>query len=256
MDNTIIISISTFVGIIAVLVSLRKINATLEIKATDIIVAILPIIIFLLVSGKIQKFEFGELKIEAAFVEASKSDITEQVNKIESLLPSESVRTETKGGVGQIPRLIKKETEAIRFQMGYGRYWGPAIEQYFVRLTRYPFLKYIIIEEKDGRFFCMADAREMTSLLVSDDPPYTFKDFADWINRSEYEPLKQLPGYIASKDSVSKKTDKSETLQRMEALNTDNLPVLNDKNQFAGIVNRARVTASLIIDVTKQLSEK
>lgn len=160
------ISAGAFLAILAVLVLFRAKNSKYEVRPTDIVVAVLPIVLFLLVTGKIQKFEFGEFKIESAFVKASTSSIASQVTPLRGL-PSEPVRIDPKLGVAEIPHLIERKTEGLLFRLGHGGYWGPAIEEYLVSLVKYPFLRYVIMEDKDGAFFAMANARELTALLMS-----------------------------------------------------------------------------------------
>jgi CBS-domain-containing membrane protein len=41
----------------------------------------------------------------------------------------------------------------------------------------------------------------------------------------------------------------------MESMNVDTLPVVNKDKRFVGIVNRSRLTASLIIDVANELKK-
>ncbi|KKO18895.1 MAG: CBS domain-containing protein [Candidatus Brocadia sp.] len=60
---------------------------------------------------------------------------------------------------------------------------------------------------------------------------------------------------MSSESAVDETTDKSQALQLMEFLNVDNLPAISKDKRFAGIVNRSRLTASLIIDVAKQLKK-
>lgn len=251
---TFAISVSTFIVLLALLVLLRARNSKFEIKPTDIVVAVLPVIIFLLVTGKIQKFEVSEggVKIETAFVKASTSAIASQVAPLAGL-PSEPVRMDPKGSVGEIPRLLEKKTEGLLFRLGYGGYYGPAIQEYFVSLSKQPFLRYIVIENQDGTFFAMAGARDLTELLLSPNPPYRAIDFAQWLNDSNKLLLKRLPGFISVENAVNETTDKSQALQLMESLNVDTLPVINKDKRFVGIVSRSRLTASLIIDVAKEL---
>ena len=142
---SIMISIGTFIAILGILVLLRAKNSKYEVRPTDIVVAVLPIVIFLLVTGKIQKFEFGEFKIESAFVKASTSSITSQVTPLRGL-PSEPLRIDPKLGVDEIPHLIERKTEGLLFRLGHGGYWGTAIEEYLVSLVKFPFLRYIIME--------------------------------------------------------------------------------------------------------------
>ncbi|MEW5767036.1 MAG: CBS domain-containing protein [bacterium] len=256
MDTTVGLSIGSFVLILAVLVLLRARNSRFEVKPADIVVAVLPIVVFLLVTGKLQKFEIGEsgVKIETAFVKAHASAIVSQVTPLTGL-PSEPIRLDPKRGVEDIPQLIARKTEGLLFRLGHGGYWGPAIEEYFRMLARQPFLKYLVIENPDGTFFALADARELTGLFQAERPPYTAREFAEWLNATNRDALARLPGFIASQYAVTKETDKGQALRRMEALNVDTLPVVDDKRRFAGIVNRSRLTASLLIDVSENLEK-
>lgn len=254
MDITVVISVGSFVLIVAVLVLLRARNSRFEVRPADIVVAVLPIVVFLLVTGKLQKFEIGEsgVKIETAFVKASASAIVSQVTPLIGL-PAEPIRLDMKRGVEEIPQLIAGKTEGLLFRLGHGVYWGPAIEEYFRLLSRQPFFKYLIIENSNRTFFAMADARDLTGLFLVDRPPYTARDFAEWLNTANKEALARLPGFITSQHAVTKEADKGQTLRKMEALNVDTLPVVDNKGYFAGIVNRSRLTASLLIDIAENL---
>jgi len=215
MNMTVLISVASFVVILGIVVSLRAKNSRFEVKNADIVVAILPIVVFLLVTGKLQKFEISEsgIKIETAFVEAQASAIASQVTPLTGL-PSEPIRLDPKRSVEEIPKLIANKTEGLLFRLGHGGYWGPAIGEYFAMLTRQPFLKYLIIEDEDGSFFAMADARELTGLFQTEHPPYTAKDFARWLNESDKKALSRLPSFIGVRDAVTKETGKDEVLRK------------------------------------------
>jgi len=252
MDTTIVLSVGSFLLIVVLLVLLRARNSRFEVKPADIVVGVLPVIVFMLVTGKLQKFEFGEggFKLETAFVEASTSVIASQV-----ALLTEPIQMDPKRGVGEIPELLARHTEALLFRLGHGGYWGEAIEEYFRQLSRQPFLKYVIIENPDGSFFAMADSRQLSELLLAENPPYRASDLAAWLNESNRDALAQLPGFIAADQAVTKVADKGQTLQKMETYNLDMLPVLDDQQRFAGIVDRSRLVASLLIDVTANLQK-
>jgi hypothetical protein len=256
MTLTLLLSIGTFVAILALLLVLRARDSKLEIRATDIVVATLPVLIFLLVSGKIQKLEFGEggVKIETAFVKASTTEINSQVTAITGL-PMETTRVDIKESVFAIPQLVEKKTEGLSFRLGYGGYYGPAIHEYLARLTAQPYLKYIIIENGDGTFFGMADARQLFAMLSNPYGQVKADEFARWLINSNRASFTKLPGFIAAGHAVKPSADKSQTLQLMEQLNVDILPVINDQGQYLGIVNRARLVASLILDVAKDLKK-
>lgn len=258
MDTTtILVSVFSFAAILGTLVFLRAYNSKIDIRATDIVVAILPVLIVLLVTGKIQKFEVSEggVKIETAFMKASESTIQHQVTPLAGL-PTEPVRIDPKAGVGEIPQLIARKTEGLVFRLGQGNYYGPAMEEYFHQLARQPFLKYIVIENADGTFFAMADAREINAMLLSPNPPFRATSIAHWLNESDKTALRKLPGFIGADDAMLAVADKRAALQKMEQLNIDTLPVMTPDHRYAGIVTRSRLVASLIIDVSNELLAK
>jgi len=247
-----ILALVVFIFIIVIMIILRlKLGSKFEIKNSDILIALIPVALWLILTGKIQKLEFGEFKIEAAFVEASKTAVAKQITPIK--LPVDIVRIDPKAGIEEIPRLIRNKTEALFFQLGYGGYYGPAIEEYLKRLSEYPFFKYIIISYKDGKFFGMVDARGLNSVFLARGADYNSNEFASWINRSDTASLSRLPGFISSKEAIKKDTDKQTALERMENLNIDTLPVVDEQEKFVGVVDRSRLTASLIIDITNKV---
>lgn len=257
MDIMIPLSVGSFVLILALLVLIRAKNSRFEVKPADIVVAVVPVIVFLLVTGKLQKFEIGEggVKIETAFVKASTSAIASQITPLTGL-PAEPIEINEKRGVGEIPRLIQHKTEGLLFRLGHGGYYGQAIQAYLVQLTKEPFLNYLIFENPDRTFFGIANARELTALFETRRPPFTATDFAEWLNSENREALARLPGFIGLQHTLNKQTDKRQALQQMEALNMDTLPVVQENERFAGIVDRSRLTASLLIDVANNLEKK
>jgi hypothetical protein len=102
--------------------------------------------------------------------------------------------------VGDIPRLIRNRTEGLYFQLRYGdgSYYGPAIKEYPQTLTRYPFLKYIILIDRAGQFVGLADVRELYRVPSSRGSPFSAEDFARWNNTVQREPPWQPAGLRAS----------------------------------------------------------
>jgi hypothetical protein len=241
-------------------------DRTFEIQSTDIVVAILPVIIYLLVTGKIQALEVGGLKVKTAIVNASNSAIESQVARL-----TEPIQMDLKAGVEQIPELIRKKSQGLELILGTGGYYqGSVIQAYLVSLTKQPFLQYIIIEYPDKTFFGIADARALADQLEAQTAPqtgaqtstqtvaqhFTAETLAMRLNStngSDWKELKSLPGFISSDKAVRNETGKDEALRVMESQGVDTLPVVGNDRHFAGIVSQSRLTASLILDVAKQL---
>ena len=246
------LALSIFFVIIAIMIGLRfKIGERFEIRNSDILIALIPVALWLVFTGKVQKLEFGEFKIEAAFIEASRASVEKQITPIR--LPVETLTMSPKGGIERIPELIHNKTEALVFRLGYGGYYWPAIEEYLKRLSDYPFFKYIIIQEKNGSFFGLADARDLISIFKLRSRGFTSRDFEKWLRTSDRESFYRIPGFISRRNAITQDTDKKTALELMEKLDINILPVIDNNGKFAGVVNRARLTASLIIDVANKV---
>lgn len=71
--------------------------------------------------------------------------------------------------------------------------------------------------------------------------------------------LSKMSGFVSVDMAVNADADKKRVLEQMEQQDLDWLPVVqqdNGVNHFQGIVERSRLTASLILDVTNQLENK
>ncbi len=247
-----IIAIVIFITVIAAMIFIRiRYLKNTEVKQTDILIALIPIVLWLFLSGRIEKFEFGDLKIQSAFLEASTTPITEQITPVK--FPTRMVTSNRKSGVAEIPRLINSRTEALVFTLNYGGYAGSAIEEYLRRLTAYPFFNYIVINDQNKTFAGIADARELYSIFQNPQHTFDSEDFTNWLRYSDTKALSTLPGFIGTEDAIIDDMDKKAVLEKMEKLNVEMLPVVDKKGIFTGVVDRSRLTASLIIDVANKV---
>jgi hypothetical protein len=231
-----------------------------ELKSIDIALLLLPIVFFLFFTGKIGKVNlFGvELETASVIIDASRQPIESQIVELEGATIDDMIRTvevESKGGVNRIPELIEKKTEALQFRLGHGGYYGPAIQEYFESLTAAAHLKYVVINDDENRLFGFLDAREMMSYFEKQGDN-SYQVFANRLNRPNersVEGLKSLPGFIPLEKAINSEKKKRDVLQMMDELNIHTLPVVNEENIFLGIVERSRLTASLMIEIFDKL---
>jgi hypothetical protein len=212
-----------------------------------------PVGLLLFLTGKIGKLELAEFSIEAAFVKAAESGVSAQVADL-SALPVETIEVATKGGVGDIPRLIEKGSEALSFRLGYSGYNAGAIDDYVDRLTQAGALRYLVFTREDGSFFGLVDAKRLAGMLRG--RRLHSNDLARWLAQSDEEPLAQLPGFISAANALSVQSDKRTALQAMENLATDQLPVVDEAGRLTGIVDRSRLSSSMLVDIAAQLGAK
>jgi hypothetical protein len=104
MNITIILSIISFIAILTIITLIRTRYSKFEIKPTDIVLALIPIVIYLLIAGELKTLQYGGLRIETAFVDAAKKDIGNQVTIVkglESPLPIREIEMRMKGGLSR-----------------------------------------------------------------------------------------------------------------------------------------------------------
>ncbi len=240
-----------------------------EIKTIDLVLMMIPLFLWLVLTGQIQKIAIGDLEFEVAqaFISASEEPINQQVaysspTPINDVV--EMVERGSKEGVEHIPELIECKAEALEFFLGAGGYWGPAIKKYFESLTAASYLKYVVINNTDGSLFGMFKSDPLFAYFrntQSDSYQYgylidRFDEFAAFLNNSSTDEIEKLPGFISSQSAVTRDDNKKMVLKHMEQLNMDVLPVVDDNDTFVGVVEQSRLTASMMINVIDSLESK
>ncbi|MDY6904233.1 MAG: hypothetical protein SWH61_06080 [Thermodesulfobacteriota bacterium] len=250
-------------GLFIVAVFLRaKTGGKYEIKMSDLALALIPLLFWLIGTGKIKKFAFGGFEVETAqaFIGASEKEIKSQVALSSPLSIEDVVQTPERGAktsVAQIPRLIKQKTEALEFRLGHGGYWGPAIQQYFESLDAYSFLRYTIIHHQNGTLFGVFEARDLLHYFrqEGEDAYHRFAASLNHPDQQSLERLRDLPGFIPGEFAVMADANKRTVLEKMETLKRNTLPVVTSDRRYTGMVDRTQLTASLIIDVARNLEQ-
>jgi len=276
--NPVVIALAVFTAILVVLVALRALTANkIDIRNSDVVLALVPVALWLFLTGKIQEFGFGEVKIVAALKFASNAPVDKQVSK---LLPVDAVPLFEKGGTEEIRRAIQNKSQALSFHLGRGGYYSAgAIRAYLDDLTQYPYLRYIVLNNKDDTFFGLADARQLAEILRRSEhipqsnatpsapipgeqaqmgprpePRLTAQHLAEWLNANNLDDLKTLPGFIAARDALDSKTDRQKALEKMNALDVQIIPVVNENKKFIGVVDRSKLTASILTDLAAKVN--
>jgi CBS domain-containing protein len=83
--------------------------------------------------------------------------------------------------------------------------------------------------------------------------PFTFDEFARVISAGEVATLERFPGLVRAKDAIKDTDDRLTALKQMESLNADFVAVVDVNGKFAGVVSRARITSSMLVDIAERL---
>lgn len=236
-----------------------KTKAKYEIKNIDLIIAALPVIIWLLMSNKLDEVNFLGVGIKTAdvFTEAANENIGTEFTNAEALPIDklvEEAEMATKTGTKEIPMLVKTKIEALQFRLGHGGYYSYAIREYLDRLLQYPYLKFVVIEEDNGSLFGYFNARILYSYL--EDTQEGYYQFQVHLNGSMRERLIDYPGFMSVDKAANEHENRQTILKRMDEFDMETLLVVNDNQQFVGTIDRSRLLASLILDFTKRIEDQ
>lgn len=242
-------------GLLVALVLLRGLSGgRFEVKLTDAVIVAIPVLLWLVGTGQIKKLIVSSdgFTVESAIIDASHRAIAAQVTP----LPVVPVELAGKGPVGDIPSLAAAGIDALQFQLGAGFYVGSAIAEYLDKLTGYPSFRYVVVTAPDGTFFGVMDARALARTLEQHGTGVDWNGFAEMLNGNRTAAIVELgrtAGFVGAADAVTANLSKRDVLGKMDTRNTDWLPVVDEAHRFKGVVERSRLTASMLLDIAAQL---
>jgi CBS domain-containing protein len=263
--STAMIATLLSVGAILVIASLFlrvQSGGRYEFKTGDLVFLVIPLLLVSLATGKIKGLDLFGVKadLSALWVEAAQAKIEKQVAPAASASVQDVVHIMemgAKGGTPDLQRLLQRRVEALEFRLGFG-YNGSAIQAYFDALSGSSQLRSIVVNNQDGTQFGMYLAGDLIGYLrVTREQGYA--ELGQRLNRGDETSraeLRKLPGFVGAEHAVTASTSKRESLARMEQLNVDSLPVVDNGRRFVGTVDRGKVTASLILTVTDKVEKR
>ena len=196
------------------------------------------------------------------------------VDKRLAALPVDTIELSPKEGIHQIPELMRDRVNALSFRLGRGGYYyGPAVWQYFANLSKLPEFRYAVVLNDDNSLFGVLDAPGLvfalnppnagelaeqfplsTSNLPGENQVSMWTQFANQLNAGDTEALKNYPAFVSRDKAVPLGWGKQRVLDRMEELRVEWLPVVEEEGQqFVGIIDRSRLTTSLVLEIAKGL---
>jgi len=240
------IAIAIFILLLVVQVLLRaKTNDKYQIKNSDIVIALIPIVLVLFLSGKVQELTFGDFKIVLAVKKTSESPISAEVTK----LPIEDIQVGQRQSLVERKQYIENRIPVISFQFSKFSRGGSNIIIDYLKLTQYPFLRYILFYDTEGVFFGMADAQQIAAMTGV----IPFTDIALWILNAQETEIENLPGFVSAQESLYEDVDKLTALKKMNSLNVPVLPVIDKSDRFIGIIEQNKLTANMLTDILEGL---
>jgi CBS domain-containing protein len=231
-----------------------------EIQTIDLILLVIPLVVLALATGKLRSLDVFGLKADFSDLWAAvgQTEIRNQVSEpspstLQGAVDVNVLEMARKASLQELPQLIGRQLEALEFKLGHGEYDRHVIEEYFKALSGS--LRVVVVNDPEGKLFGIYNAPDLiSSLRFTGESGY--RQLAELLNSTNEEvwpELAQLPGFVGADNAVTESTSKRDALAKMEELNTDILPVVNDERGFIGTVGRSKLTAGLILAVTNAL---
>lgn len=234
-----------FFGVFYVFSRLKKkvLKETGGIDMGLVVMALMPFLAYLVVSGKVTEFAVGDVKVVLA-QEASATTLA-------SITPRQSVEdvigehaaSFSKGSVAELrerilPQFREKRFTAMRLDRHVGAYYAAeAIQRYLAEASRFDFFKYVLFSENDA-FKGWMKAGNMLALLE------TRGDLvAGWINNGAWD---QLAAEGMSTQSIAASNSALDALNKLNDENLDDIAVLDAKNDFLGILTREAIVSQVV----------
>lgn len=243
-----VVALAAAVAMLIGLVVLRATtNKNWEVRFTDAAIAIIPIIVWLILAGRLKEFKLGSEGFTAAFQEAVAAPIQASIER----LPIQNLLADEKSGLPDLQKMIEKKDQALIFVLGK-RYDPSIAKEYLQRLTQEVFFKFIEIQDNVGGLFGLLDARLLMGYLKTDGDWSNFISAVQGINQPY---LTALPSFVGRSAAVTEMSEKSDVLKKMEDSQADWLPVTGPDGKLIGVVERSAVLARLVLDLNARLRQ-
>lgn len=225
--------VSFFLILIAIAFINYKINHEFKIETSWLALSLAPVVIWLLITQQLS--EFSGFGLAFKLNEVTSTAVSLQVDG--NAIKPEQISRDEKGGMGKIEYFKRNRVAAITLVVGKsGYYANSAIEEYLNELTPLSFFKYVLFEDKSGGFKGIISGIKLLEELRSGD--------LNLVELIESGDISSINGM--SIISVSLGSSKQKSLQVMDSNGLSELPVVNDLKSFVGVVERNKITSSIV----------
>ncbi|MHA2273797.1 MAG: hypothetical protein ACXACI_18260, partial [Candidatus Hodarchaeales archaeon] len=225
MSKGLLLSLLASIMVFVLAISYRIRNPSFEIKNYEFFIALLPLLLYGLLSGQIRRLEFFGLKFESKFRNAVRTRITKKdILAINSIKATKRIPTDEEGHLS----VLRKRPNALEFILTDEDDTKESIETKYPIcpwldvLSKSPTFKYVIFRDSSGNFKAFALASSIAAMFTSPAGKCEAIQLIVWIIRSikrkmsESEISNKLPGFIWSGQAASLGWEKRHCLKKMQ----------------------------------------
>lgn len=238
--QTVVISLTFFVILFIISSENFFINQIgFKIESIHVFIALIPLVIWLIVSGKLKEIK-GPGGIGLSMRYEVQKPITPELT--DSPLKIDRAIVRAKGGVDELQsRIIQDRPTTLSFVISRKDYYGQwEIGEYIRELGIHPEFRFILFTDTKGKFKGCMKVSDYEKLL----------DTGEVVEMIESGRIMNDPRVI--KNSMQKISTNKQALNEMDKLNTNWLPVVDDKNKFIGVVTQEEIVRNIIAKVIRE----
>ena len=218
----------------------------IESDAVYIAVLLLPIIAYVIFSGRLKELKAGGL--EASFVTVAEQSVEIASETIE---PSTGeMEVVAKEGIRELEKRKKymDESKPIVLTLTLGRpgYNREVMLQYLEVLSRYRNFKFVVILNATNNFVAYIPSWAVMQILRLTNLGY---EFVDIISQGNIGELRRYPGVVTK--TISTKTTNLDALREMTSHNLEALVVTDENMNLKGVVEREQIISKLLLGIAK-----
>lgn len=222
-----------FVILLALAIINYRINKEFKIETSWLALGLAPVIIWLMTTDQLS--EFSGFGLAFKLKEATAKPVSLKLDG--DVIKPEQISADEKEGLGKIDSFIRRKVTAVTLKINKPRYYNNwAISQYLERLTPYSFFKYVLFVKEPDVFVGIVDADALYDQMRNSS--------LDLVARLESGRIEDIAGL--STTSIQSGSSKEASLQLMDERGLAWLPVVDEEGHFKGIVERDKITSSIV----------
>jgi hypothetical protein len=169
MSKGLFLSLLASVAIFVLAIGYRMKNPSFQIKNYEFFVALIPLLLYGLLSGQVRRFEIFGLKLESKFRDVVRTKIEKDILKLNPIGATEKVPADEEGRLS----VLRKRPDALEFVLTDEDYTEETIKtkypicEWLDVLSRSPAFKYVISRDSSQNFKAFVPASGISAKFTS-----------------------------------------------------------------------------------------
>lgn len=215
--------------------------------AVFVSVLLIPVLVYMIVSGKLSEFK-APGGLEAKFVTVANRPVDELASQRVEFVKEDMISV-PKDSLGELDRLERLANQSKRIilhiLLGKKDYNQQDAAIYLERFLRYRNFNHVVFLDKKDRFVASVPPWAMLRILQGEQG----SRFIEIINRGEVIELLDFPGVMV--ETISTQATYIGALQAITNANLETILVVDDDKKVTGVIGREQVLSKLMLAMAK-----